>query len=159
MKGMIRNRESCRDSLRSSGLYRYRRIFGLICILTVLAGVFAACGHGLKLDGERKKEDYIICKEEQLPRELRRMVRERKDTACSFSFHDSNCSYLVVSYGKKDYAGYSIRVEECSRGGGILYLRTQLIGPSARDPVRRIPSTPWIVVRCARTGSLCLIEP
>lgn len=106
----------------------------------------------------RTKTAYTICSWEQLPPELQQTLEEEKKKAGTFSYHNSKYTYLVVCYGPKKYTGYSIKVEECSRGDHILYLRTQLLGPSADEPPVVRENWPWIVVRCERTEDLCLIE-
>lgn len=126
-----------------------------LCLLLSITG----CIREVKIESDRKNTEYEICVKEQLPGELQKTIEEKKKKACTFSFHDSKYTYLIVCYGEKKYAGYSIRVEECSKGNQVLYMRTQLIGPSAGEPIAERKNWPYLVVRCKRTDSLCLIEP
>ena len=82
-----------------------------------------------------------------------------KEKPGTFTWKNSMYTYLVVCYGRQKYSGYSIRVEECTMRKESLYLRTQLIGPSAGEPVTETETFPWIVVRCDQTEAICIIEP
>lgn len=138
---------------------RYFCLFVILSATLIVAEMAAGCRRGLELDTPRQSLEYVICQQEQLPSELQKMIENRKKKACTFSFHDTKYTYLVVCYGPQEYTGYSIQVEECEKGDHVLYLRTQLIGPSAGEPAVRRENWPWMVVRCGKTEALCLIEP
>ncbi|MBQ9155557.1 MAG: protease complex subunit PrcB family protein [Eubacterium sp.] len=130
------------------------RCLYLIFALLLLGG----CDGGLNLAESRQEADYVICPPGHFPPELKRRIEGKCKKACSFTFSNTSSTYLVVCYGRQEYAGCSIRVEECSMGPRTLYLRTQLMGPGGEDPVVREPTWPYIVVRCQRTDKVCRIE-
>lgn len=131
---------------------------GLLMML-LAAVLLAGCGRRFPIHAERSEVSYEICSKEQLPGQLQTIIEKKKQKPSAFSFHDGGYTYLVVCYGEKEYGGYSVRVEECSRGSHILYMRTQLVGPAAGEKVIRKKSWPRLIVRCKKTGDLCLIEP
>lgn len=131
--------------------------------MEIMAGILMLlcfCGGCQKIEGEEKRQEikYTVCPEGHLPKALQKTLENRKKTAGTFSYKNSMYTYLVVCYGPQKYSGYSIQVEECKKGEKTLYLRTQLIGPSAGDPVVETETYPWIVVRCEKTDAVCVIE-
>ena len=117
-------------------------------------------GCGKKLEKEKGKDvEYTICQEQNLPGMLKKTLEDKKEKPGTFTWKNSMYTYLVVCYGRQKYSGYSIRVEECTMRKESLYLRTQLIGPSAGEPVTETETFPWIVVRCDQTEAICIIEP
>ena len=53
---------------------------------------------------------------------------------------------------------HRIRIEEWWKDKEQLYLKTQLIGPSAGEEIIETRTCPFLVVRCERTEQLCRIE-
>lgn len=102
--------------------------------------------------------EYELCQTGHMPKELEIMIEEKKKEGCAFSYKNSMYTYMVVCYGLRESSGYSIRVEECSRANGILFLRTQLIGPEEGELAAKKNTWPYIVVRCRRTEDICMIE-
>ena len=86
-----------------------------------------------------------------MPHRLQKIIEDRKNRPGTFAYKNSKYTYLVVCYGEKPYSGYSIRIEECWKDKEQLYLKTQLIGPSAGEEIIETRTCPFLVVRCERT--------
>lgn len=132
-----------------------RRIL-VSCLFVVIFSV--GCGRIINPGANKEKVEYVICKESNLPEQLQELMKEKKKKSCTFTFSNSMYTYLVVCYGSRPYSGYSVRIEECSRTPEALYLRTQLIGPSAREPVVETETFPCLVLRCEKVDILCIID-
>ena len=91
-----------------------------------------------------------------MPHRLQKIIEDRKIPGTFFAY--KNSKYDPVCYGEKPYSGYSIRIEECWKDKEQLYLKTQLIGPSAGEEIIETRTCPFLVVRCERTEQLCRIE-
>lgn len=133
----------------------HRRIFSY-CLFVVI--FFVGCNRTINLGADKEKVEYVICKESNLPSQMRELLEEKKKQPCTFTFSNSMYTYLAVCYGSRPYSGYSVKIEECSRTSGALYLRTQLIGPSAREPVVETETFPCLVLRCEKMDILCIID-
>lgn len=144
---------------------RNPRLLLFVCLFVLFfmcVGLLCGCVSGFHFEWNKEealqKESYTICEESSQPKRLKELLKERKKKPGSFAYKNSQYTYLVVCYGPKDYSGYSVRVEECAKNSQMLYLRTQLLGPSASEDVVETQTFPYIVVRCARTELLCRIE-
>lgn len=116
--------------------------------------------HISKLGNKNQGQEvsYEICEEKNMPHRLQKIIEDRKNRPGTFAYKNSKYTYLVVCYGEKPYSGYSIRIEECWKDKEQLYLKTQLIGPSAGEEIIETRTCPFLVVRCERTERLCRIE-
>ena len=133
----------------------YKRM-AVYCLFLVIFSV--GCGRTIHFGPDKEKVEYVICKESNLPAQLQELLEEKKKKSCTFTFTNSMYTYLVVCYGSRPYSGYSVRIEECSKTPEALYLRTQLIGPSAREPVVETETFPFLVLRCEKVDVLCIID-
>ena len=143
-----------------------RKIF-LLCLFVSCICTVGCASHlnidGFHLDKLGKKEQgqqvkYEVCTGKTIPERLQKILEERKKKPGTFAYKNSKYTYLVVCYGEKTYSGYSICVEECWKDEEQLYLKTQLIGPSADEEVVETLTYPFLVIRCGRTDLLCRIE-
>lgn len=133
----------------------WRYIVGIWCLAAVC--FLAGCARTVE-DGKKEKTEYEVCEEKNLPHELKALIKEKEKKAGTFTYKNSSYLYVIICYGTKPYSGYSIRVEECCHTEKALYIRTRLIGPKAGEPVVRIKTFPWIVLRCPRMEVLCIID-
>ncbi|MCI6858694.1 MAG: protease complex subunit PrcB family protein [Eubacterium sp.] len=137
----------------------------LIILLGTSVGILTGCAKKsekfflhIHQEEQGKKEPFMICRKENQPERLQKLIKDRKKLPCTFCYKNSRYTYLVVCYGEKSYSGYSIRVEECRKTSQQLYLKTSLIGPSQKKEVVEVRTYPYIVVRCLRTELLCKID-
>ncbi len=132
---------------------------GMALLLVAVTALLAACVQDLDTGGSKEPVEYVICDENHLPEQLHELLEEKKRKPAAFAYRNTMYLYLVVCYGKKEYGGCSVRVEEMYRTKDTIFLKTQLQGPSASEPVVEAESFPWIVLRCARTDAFCVIDP
>lgn len=130
---------------------------GWLCCLSILL-FLAGCGRVINSEVDKEKVEYVICRESNLPSKLQELIEEKKKRSCTFTFTNSMYTYMVVCYGSQAYSGYSVRIEECSRTADLVYLRTQLIGPSSGETVVETETFPFLVVRCKKMDVLYIID-
>ena len=134
------------------------RIAVILCMTAVLCLAAWGCVRTLNLNGQKKNVEYVICKDSNLPDQLKTLLEEKKKNPGTFTYRNSRYIYLVVCYGKRAYSGYSVKIEECWRSEETLFLRTQLMGPAAGEDIVETDTYPYIVVRCQQMYVFCLIE-
>ncbi|MDO5145580.1 MAG: protease complex subunit PrcB family protein [Eubacteriales bacterium] len=131
---------------------------GIFFLWMTVMVVCVGCEKKEKLSGEREKVDYVLCKESQLPKEVKSLLEEKKEKPGNFTYQNAMYLYVIICYGKKPYGGYSVRVEECSKTKKALFVRTQLMGPEVGEPTVEAETFPWLVMRCPRMNLLCIID-
>ena len=113
------------------------RIAVILCMTAVLCLAAWGCVRTLNLNGQKKNVEYVICKDSNLPDQLKTLLEEKKKNPGTFTYRNSRYIYLVVCYGKRAYSGYSVKIEECWRSEETLFLRTQLMVTGRRGRYRR----------------------
>ena len=102
--------------------------------------------HISKLGNKNQGQEvsYEICAEKNHAAPPAENNRDRKKSSGEhLHIKISKYTYLVVCYGEKPYSGYSIRIEECWKDKEQLYLKTQLIGPSAGEEIIETRTCPF----------------
>lgn len=134
---------------------RFAVIFGIVAMLCLSLW---GCVKKLDLNGKKEEIEYAICKDSNLPEQLQELLEERKKKPGTFTYRNSTYLYLVVCYGKKEYSGFSVKIEECWKSEEILFLRTQLMGPAVGEKIIETETFPYIVVRCRQMDVFCMID-
>lgn len=133
-------------------------LFAVICLFVAICLSATGCVKNLNFNEKKEAVEYVICKDSSLPGQLQTLLEEKKQKPGTFTYRNSMYIYLVVCYGKKDFSGYSVRIEECWRSGETLFLRTQLMGPAAGEDSVETETYPYIVVRCPQMDVFCVID-
>lgn len=118
----------------------------------------SGCVQNLGESRQKEAVEYVICQESHLPPQLQILLEEKKKKPGTFVYRNSMYMYLAVCYGRKEYSGCSVRIEECWRTEKTLFLRTQLMGPAPGEG-EETETWPFIVVRCPQMDVFCVIEP
>ena len=140
------------------------RKFKMILFLLILMA-FCVWGGKIFLSGDRisagkgQEMSYEICKKGHIPKNLKTFIETAKKSPCCFTLKDSQNLYIVICYGEKKYAGYSIQVKQFEEKKGVLRIKTNLKGPSNTEPEIRKKNWPYLVLKCKSTDALCIIEP
>lgn len=123
-----------------------RKFAQVICMIAVLC-MIAGCGE--KQDKTQKLQDleFQVLASEQIPKELQEIVEEKKKESFKLSFTDENVQYICVGYGQQPSGGYSISVTELYETENAVYVDTNLLGPSAEEMKKEIPSYPYITIQ------------
>jgi len=120
-------------------------------ILTAVMLVAAMMLSGCQMISSEKVKlrdlDFTIQSEETTPKEVLKMVEERKEESFKFTFTDEENLYICIGYGKQDRGGYSITVDALYLTEDAIYVETTLLGPSDGEKGQKVDSYPYIVIK------------
>ena len=119
----------------------------LICFLMILGILLSGCtGKRVEMDNGRSLE-FTVVDREQIPPELMSIITERKADEFSMTYSLEGYLYIAVGYGAKETGGYSISVDKLCETDTSVIIDTTLIGPKAGEPVNKMVSHPFVVVK------------
>lgn len=127
----------------------------MVCLITViiLAAGLGGCT-GIHLSdthqgaGEKVRDlEYTILSEERIPEELKPLLEERKEEPFEMTYSDKEYLYICVGYGRREYSGHSIVVNNLFLGENGILIDTSLLGPEAGKEKINTVQFPVIVLK------------
>ena len=120
-------------------------ILAAVMLLTamVLSGCQMISSEKVKL----RDLDFTIQSEDTTPKEVLKMVEEKKAEPFKFTFTDGENLYICIGYGKQDRGGYSITVDALYLTEDAIYVETTLLGPADGEKGQKGASYPYIVIK------------
>ncbi len=129
------------------------KLFCVTVILTVIL-VCTGCDANIHLNdlhngaGEKVRDlEYTILSEERIPKELMTLLEERKEEAFEMTYSDKEFLYICIGYGRQEYSGHSIVVNNLFLGENGILVDTSLIGPQAGQEKINTVQFPIIVLK------------
>ena len=122
-------------------------VLTLICI--IFMSVCSSC-NSQKEEIKRVKDlDCTIVEDADIPEELLTIINEKKEAPFKLTFTSKGKEYyyIVVGYGTQNTGGYSISVDDLFLSTNVIYIDTNLIGPSKDEVVTQVFTYPYIVVK------------
>jgi len=120
-------------------------------ILTAVMLVAAMMLSGCQMISSEKVKlrdlDFTIQSEETTPKEVLKMVEERKEESFKFTFTDEENLYICIGYGRQNRGGYSITVDALYLTEDAIYVETTLLGPDDGEKSKKVESYPYIVIK------------
>lgn len=123
--------------------------FFLLLFLVLVSGLFltlSGCRIVKVEDMEKAPLSYTIPEQEELPRQLKELIEEKKKKEFQMTYQRGDDLYLVKGYGQQLSGGYSIQIEELGTSENAVFFKTILIGPGEQEQ-GSTPSYPCIVVK------------
>lgn len=117
-----------------------------IALLFFFAMGVTACQSEKQEEESETKIDFTVCHEENLPKELKKLIVEKKEKPFKLSYSTKEYTYITVGYGKQMMGGYSIQVQKISVTDSRVLIKTVLKGPKVEEERQGI-SYPYIVVK------------
>ncbi len=122
-----------------------------LCLLAViLLCALTGCA-GEKKDTLEKIKDleFTVLAEENIPKELKAVIEEKKGNTFKVTFQDNGFLYICVGYGEQVSGGYSITVNDLYLTENAIYVDTTLLGPQPGEGTGKkdTPSYPYIVLK------------
>lgn len=109
--------------------------------------------------GEKVRDlEFTILSEERIPKELVLLLEERKEEAFELTYSDQEYLYICIGYGRQEYSGYSIMVNELFLGEQGILVDTSLIGPPAGTERIHTVQFPMIVLKTERIEDVPLFK-
>lgn len=133
-----------------------RKIYLILAIIfcTVLAG----CSGKKTKDGIRTEMDFTVVPRDEVPEELKNLIEEKKAEEFSMSYGIGGYLYIIKGYGSVSTGGYSIRVDSVEQTEDEIYFHSTLLGPEASEPVNKIKTFPYIVIKTEYTDKKIVFE-
>lgn len=117
----------------------------ILCLMTLL--LFTGCSMKKTDDYKLEDLDFTVVKSTDVPKELQKVIDEKKKKEFKVTYEDEGSLYIVVGYGEQKTSGYSIEVNELYLAKNAIYADTNLIGPSKDEKVTRAVTCPYIVIK------------
>ncbi len=107
------------------------------------------CGCSVKKNSTEKIRDidFTVLKEEEIPKELKKVIEEKKGAVMKETYTDGNWLYIAEGYGKKKESGYSVEVDRCYETSNAIYVHTNLLGPSNDETIVEATVYPYVVIK------------
>lgn len=100
-----------------------------------------------ELSEKSRKLDFTVCKEENIPKELREIIEKKKENPFQISFSNQAYMYYVIGYGTQPTSGYSILVQNIELKNEKIYVDTLLLGPQKNEKIEKKESFPYVVIK------------
>ena len=124
----------------------------LVLIFALLVMVFTGCsGKSAKNEG-RTDMDFTVVPREDMPDE------EKQSGEFTMSYGMDGYLYIMRGYGTMPTGGYSIRVDSLAETSDEIFFHTTLVGPQASEPVNKMKTCPYIVVKIEYTDKKIVFE-
>lgn len=118
-------------------------LFILILVLPILL----TTGCEKKEEKKTSSVDFTIVTDGEIPKDLKKLIKERRKNPFELSYSDGSYLYAVKGYGRQETSDYSITVNDFYISDGLLVFDTELSGPEKSNSVSKKPSYPYIVVK------------
>lgn len=119
----------------------------LFCFwLVVIVWLSGCSAKGIDTENERPLS-FTVVDREQIPEELLSIITERKADEFSMTYSLEGYLYIAVGYGAMDTGGYSISVDRLCETDTSIIIDTTLIGPKSDEPVNKMATCPYVVVK------------
>ena len=113
---------------------------------------FTGCTVKIEKPEKIKDLEYTVQKEGELPEELLSKIREKQKEPFRMTYVTDGYLYIAKGYGIQETSGYSIQITELYEAAEGVVLYTELIGPAKEEPVLKVETYPYIVVKLKDLG-------
>lgn len=120
-------------------------VVATIMVVFIISSL-SACDNQKKTEESGKKLDFTVCHDENLPKELKELIEQKKEKPFKLSYSTKEYTYITVGYGQQTMGGYSIQVLDVSVTDQSVIMKTVLKGPKAEEEKKGV-SYPYIVVK------------
>ena len=117
----------------------------LTIILMICIAVTSACGLEKTSSKKINDVDYTIVSAGEMPKEVSKIIEERKEKEFKVTYSDEQYTYIIIGYGKQKYSGYSIRVTNLYETVNAIFVKTEFKGPENYTE-KEESSYPYIVI-------------
>lgn len=131
-------------------IMKTRRISGKRALALLLVTTLFALAGCTRLSEEKIKLrdlEFTVLSEEKIPKELIKILEEKKSAPFQITYADNENLYICVGYGEQETGGYSIAVEELYLTESNICVSTSLLGPDGTEKGETTPSCPYIVLK------------
>jgi hypothetical protein len=126
-------------------------------LLTLAVIVFlTGCGGNVSQDAALvgTNIEYTVVEDADVPEKLAELIEQKKSGEFRLTFTTNDYMYMAVGYGTKETDGYSIKVRGVTVDDSTVYVGTSLYGPAENEKVAKVETTPYIVLKAEKRGSV-----
>ena len=122
----------------------------LVIVCLFLSGICLFSGCMPNKEKEEIQEqvtiDFTVCHDENLPKELKQLIEEKKEKPFKLSYQTKEYTYIATGYGQQTMGGYSVQVKALYELENVVVFKTTLKGPNPEEEKEGV-SYPYIVVK------------
>lgn len=116
-------------------------------IFLLISLLYFTIGCEKKEEKKTSSVDFTVVTEGDMPKDLKKLIKERRKNPFELSYSDGSYLYIVKGYGKQETSDYSIIVNDFYLSGDNLVFDTDLSGPGQDNNVSGQASYPYIVIK------------
>ncbi len=131
--------------IHKKSLFHKIKLFFLIFIIVFPLSLISGCEK--KEEEKTSSVDFTVVTDSDIPKELKKLIKERRKNPFELSFSDGSYLYVVKGYGKQHATDYSIIVNDFYMSEDTLVFDTDLSGPEKESNTSQKPSYPYIVIK------------
>ena len=124
----------------------------LLLLLAFLLAYIAGCGVQVKKPEKIKDVEYTVQEESLVPEELLAKMKEKQKEPFQMTYATDGYLYIAKGYGSQETSGYSIRVTDLYEAAEGLVFSCELLGPAKDEPVLKVETYPYVVVKLQDMG-------
>lgn len=130
----------------------------MFLLLVVLLGFLAGCAQGAVKPEKIRDVEYTVQEESQVPEELLTKMKEKQKETFQMTYATDGYLYIAKGYGTQSTSGYSIRILELYEAAEGIVFSSELVGPGKAEPVLKLETYPYIVVKVKDSGQDVLFQ-
>lgn len=105
-----------------------------------------------KLSTDKTKDiEFTVVPENEIPQEVMNIIEEKKNSEFKVAYSDPEYTYIIIGYGKQDYQGYTINIENLYETENAVYVQTNFKGPEEYSNIQS-ETYPYIVIKIESTN-------
>lgn len=131
--------------IHKKSLFHKIKLFFLIFIIVFPLSLISGCEK--KEEEKTSSVDFTVVTDSDIPKELKKLIKERRKNPFELSFSDGSYLYVVKGYGKQQATDYSIIVNDFYMSEDTLVFDTDLSGPGKDADISHKASFPYIVIK------------
>lgn len=121
-----------------------------LAFILVIAMLLTGCTV-VKSDTKKEKDlDYTVTDYHEVPKEVQKIIDERKEDKFTTVYSDKENTYILIGYGKKETEGYQIRLDELYESTTDVYVKTTFLGPEDINEAKNV-TYPYIIIKIEYT--------
>ncbi|MFG6395646.1 MAG: protease complex subunit PrcB family protein [Lachnospiraceae bacterium] len=119
----------------------------IFLIFFLISLLYFTIGCEKKEEKKTSSVDFTIVTESDMPKDLKKLIKERRKNPFELSYSDGSYLYIIKGYGKQETSDYSIIVNDFYLSGDNLVFDTDLTGPGKDGNTTGKASYPYIVIK------------
>ncbi len=119
----------------------------IFLIFFLISLLYFTIGCEKKEEKKTSSVDFTIVTESDMPKDLKKLIKERRKNPFELSYSDGSYLYIIKGYGKQETSDYSIIVNDFYLSGDNLVFDTDLTGPGKDSNTTGKASYPYIVIK------------